>query len=564
MKAARSRGADGNLVRDCGARSRTTEHSRLPMQSMLCVLILAVVATGTVFGQGVDARSLRRKQADQQQARRLTRDLIAGVLDVQLRQLDDNGLQDMPVYRDIQAMRENINALVDREMAEVVALLATAQTGGPAEREAAFVQARRAIRGIVNQLTAERRNLLRRLKIAEIVEQVTRLIALESQALKTTQSLPGRPQDAREMAAIQTIEDQRDIKHLFVHFVESLSEIRDWDGPVGQAAVDGLQSLKKDDVGRHLDDAGTTLEAADYAAAATHQAAVITALRKLLQQFQELQGPGGPNPSDALEKLDELARRQTEVREQTQADDSSNPADDDLVGRQSQIHDGLGELLKSLTELPDASAHVEQAQTAAYEATADLFEGKREQALANQDRVLEQLSAMKEKLAQMADVGDREKTAQEPADATRDVARAAQSREQNQQQEQPTGETAENQAAKALNGEMAVSDAPDDGNDGGDDSGDDANVVNAYAAKADEPADPQAAEASEAAERSGFARLPKAGSGEVDSPSSVEVHEPWFAKLPPEVRAAIRASARQRTPRAYEERLKRYFESIAD
>jgi hypothetical protein len=40
------------------------------------------------------------------------------------------------------------------------------------------------------------------------------------------------------------------------------------------------------------------------------------------------------------------------------------------------------------------------------------------------------------------------------------------------------------------------------------------------------------------------------------------VEEPWFAKLPPELRDAIRNNARRRPPRGYEERLQRYFESM--
>jgi len=38
--------------------------------------------------------------------------------------------------------------------------------------------------------------------------------------------------------------------------------------------------------------------------------------------------------------------------------------------------------------------------------------------------------------------------------------------------------------------------------------------------------------------------------------------EPWFAKLPPELRKAIKARAQNRPPRGYEERLRRYFENI--
>ena len=38
--------------------------------------------------------------------------------------------------------------------------------------------------------------------------------------------------------------------------------------------------------------------------------------------------------------------------------------------------------------------------------------------------------------------------------------------------------------------------------------------------------------------------------------------EAWFAKLPPSLQAAIQAKARGKAPRGYEERLRRYFESI--
>jgi hypothetical protein len=38
--------------------------------------------------------------------------------------------------------------------------------------------------------------------------------------------------------------------------------------------------------------------------------------------------------------------------------------------------------------------------------------------------------------------------------------------------------------------------------------------------------------------------------------------EPWFAKLPPNLRKAIEAKSRRDAPRGYEERLRRYFESV--
>jgi hypothetical protein len=38
--------------------------------------------------------------------------------------------------------------------------------------------------------------------------------------------------------------------------------------------------------------------------------------------------------------------------------------------------------------------------------------------------------------------------------------------------------------------------------------------------------------------------------------------EPWFAKLPPGLRSAIQSKSRGKAPRGYEERLRRYFESV--
>ena len=56
----------------------------------------------------------------------------------------------------------------------------------------------------------------------------------------------------------------------------------------------------------------------------------------------------------------------------------------------------------------------------------------------------------------------------------------------------------------------------------------------------------------------------RAGNSPADVSSRVRSveREPWFANLPPEVQQAIRAATRSRPPRGYEERLKRYFESI--
>ena len=76
----------------------------------VCVGICALAAE--------DAAPLRQRQQAQEKARALAGELISAVLDVQLRQLAENGLSELPIYRDIASMKGNIAGLVDAEMAD--------------------------------------------------------------------------------------------------------------------------------------------------------------------------------------------------------------------------------------------------------------------------------------------------------------------------------------------------------------------------------------------------------------------------------------------------------------
>ena len=148
---------------------------------------LAIFGATIAWAQSdADKESLRAKQQVQQRARDMARELITGIFDVQLQQLRENGLQDRPIFGEIQAMRNNIDRLVEKEMKTVVNKLVEAQTSPPAEQAKHVGEARAMIRDVVVRLSVERQNLLRRLKAAELTAQVTRLIELQTAVQKTT------------------------------------------------------------------------------------------------------------------------------------------------------------------------------------------------------------------------------------------------------------------------------------------------------------------------------------------------------------------------------------------
>ena len=82
------------------------------MKNQRPLLALLLCATQWLEGQTSDPFALRSKQEAQERARQMARDLVSGILEVQLEQLEENGLTTLPVYRDIQSMRDNLNGIL--------------------------------------------------------------------------------------------------------------------------------------------------------------------------------------------------------------------------------------------------------------------------------------------------------------------------------------------------------------------------------------------------------------------------------------------------------------------
>lgn len=359
------------------------------------VLGLGVVLGGEpAMAQVLDPAALARKQADQQRAKAMTRELLNGVLDLQLRQLEENDLSDLEIYHEILLMRGHLNEIIDAEMTKVVDLLADAQQMPQDKRETAFVDARKMIRTIVLTLSAERQNLLRRLKVAELAEQVRRLISLETRVQTATRRLPEEAKEKQQPLTVKAVEDQRDVKELFLLLVDTMTDVRTWGGALSHAAADGLKLLKVADVGKHLDEAGQSLSATQFTVAVEHQESALKGLRELLKLLQRTHGVMATENQTAISKLKELTRQQEAVREETRKLDAAQPAPEKLVEQQTQIQKELAKLETAVAQQPAAEAHLEEAEKAANEAAAKLFENNPEAAALEQSKVLGHLAAL--------------------------------------------------------------------------------------------------------------------------------------------------------------------------
>lgn len=421
----------------------------------LVALALPAAAQPPVPRQA-DQIQLLAKQEDQERARVMTRALLDGVLKLQLRQLEENSLTDLPLYRDIQLMRSHLQEIVDGEMPKVVDLLATAHAAPPDQRDANLIAARQMIREVVVRLSTERQSLLRRLKAAELTEQVQRLIELQANVRTTTQKLGEENQSRQPAAILQTQEDQRDVRELFLHLVETLDDVRTWGGPIADSATNGLRLLKAADVGQHLDQVDVQLSAVAFPAAATEQTAVLNGLQDLIRLLHKQQGTQNTAQNTLVVAIQSLAQKQGELQAATRrlADDAS--ADEQLVQDQLQLRQELARLSPQLPDVPAASRLVQGAEAAAATAAEKLFSGENPSAAAQQGEVIGHLAALEQLLLQPEPTPQADLSATELAQQTRELQAARTQLEQTQAKQSEVAQQAARDATVAASAEREV------------------------------------------------------------------------------------------------------------
>jgi hypothetical protein len=414
----------------------------------LMVATWLCLAAAPVLAQPDSPDVYRRKQQAQEKARALAVELIDAVLDVQLRQLEENGLKDRTIYKDIASMKGNIHALTKQEMEEIVQLLVQAQMGTQKDRLARFNQARAKIREVVVQLMAERQKLYRRMQIAKLAAQVRELIARQTRTRSITQSLPQRKLQERETMTLTTIEDQADVQKLFLVLVATLEDVSRWGGQIGAGASDGLRIVKAAQVDPELKRAATSLFKSEFSTAVEAQSKVIAGLKRLLEKLEETQGLIESDREAAVRMVREMMKKQEDLRDVTKQAELARPeVADELAEQQRKIHEELGKLAEALQKFESTQPLLEQAKAAAYEAPKELFQQQKEAALASQSEVIGVLAKVEQELIQGADLDKSGKSADELAQRVTQLQQAKQAVEAAaREQAQATRHAAQNPA----------------------------------------------------------------------------------------------------------------------
>lgn len=353
---------------------------------------------------GAEPAAWQRKLQAQQQTRAAAEALVAGLLEVQLRQLEENGLTGLPVYREIAEMKRHLTEIASESMEEIAALLAQlAET--PAEAQPPLTQAvREKVRQVVAALMAQRQQIYRRLKVAHLAADVRQLLARQSKAQAATQALPAAPAIERPALALAVREDQADVHRWYYQLLALLEDVRGWGGPAAEGAARGLALLRVAQTEAALRAVAEALAQADFAAAAQGQQAVVDALTLLLAELEASQGLDAAGREAALALVRELAAQQQTLRQQTQQTLTAPPQAALLVDGQTALHRQLGQLALMLRRFPAATPLVQAAQEAALAAASELFQERPEPALAQQAHVVRHLAHLEQLLeAEVAD-----------------------------------------------------------------------------------------------------------------------------------------------------------------
>lgn len=381
-----------------------------------CEISLVIAACLAASWVLADEAELQRRQAAHERATEATRQVVASVLDVQLRLLEDNGLQGVSLYQDVEFARARLEQILAGEMKELAALLTAAEEPSAAEPTAQLRLVRRLSRQAAIGLLAERTRLRERLRKPDAAEREA--------ARRAVQELREEQQQVREQTAASDlpVQDRTRLSEAQHEIAEQLQGVQPLLADLIQA---GEQTLAAWDAAAQ---AQRHLAAGEQAAALERQETVLRLLDELSHQLSQ-PAEAAPSPEEA-EQLEELSRALDQLVERQQ-EATAAAAEDPQRAREIEA-----DVAKALEAVDDASqldqpveAQLDRAQAAVQQAQAKLEEEsasahERQQAAAAAEQAL--LEAAAEVQSQLAGMQQPQANSNSPSDVATGELRSSQ------------------------------------------------------------------------------------------------------------------------------------------
>jgi len=242
--------------------------------------VLSFLAEGASGQTAARDKQLIARQRDyQKRARRLMQELLQGVLQRHLKQLEENKMGNLQIYNDLKDMQKRSTALAGTQMKEAVALLSEAYLLKDSARADKYKQAQTKMHQILLRILAERERLRLRRQLAELVERVRSLIGGQKFLQRKTLELNV---ERGETATTGALHSQKALRQMSLRLVKVLKSAADQSGDVGAMAGDAGRTMQKVGITAGMGRAVEQLTAADFAGAAETQRGIIVGLEKVL------------------------------------------------------------------------------------------------------------------------------------------------------------------------------------------------------------------------------------------------------------------------------------------
>jgi hypothetical protein len=562
-------------------------------------LLLFVSIAGNVRAQSSIRLDAHR------QARTLANELVASVFDSQLRHLDENGLDGLPIYAEIRTSRDRIEQLASVDMKQLTRLLTELQHDDVNNREELIASTRVAARRIAVAMMAQRQRLRGRLRASRTMLLVRQMMTIERQAIDATDEIKSQANAER------LIQSQLDQEALLEQLTQMLRRSNEMLGQERIVATAALQRIESREVKAHIAEVVVALKSDRYEDAIRNEQHVLATLEQLLQLLQQGEQLEEEARREALEAIARTVKEQQDLRQQTEASDLSKAEDrETLTTQQRRIVEQLDNMRDALSQLAAVGEQMLAAKDAAEQAAQHLDQSEKEQATERQETVLNMLEdiaqhlkaestspeAMAERAAQLEELSESlnelleqqseasELAKDDPEAAAEIEAEIGQSLE-DEDDASSFGKDVESRLEDAqqavAEAEGALQDKSPDGQQNRMEATENAEqalmeaaaevqsqltdakqaMEQAKPSESNTPSDSTAKnEASSGTNRDSVSTLSERDA-EFDSRNLEQAA--WFARLPAALQNRIRAATRRPPPRGYETRLQRYFE-LAD